>query len=107
MYLYTSFTLKSYIFIESRESLSFTFAPTLTEPKIILNSSVLVVVVHICNTSTWEGEAEALQVQGQPGLHSEILSQKIKGWMCISVAVQLHSMFKTLGSMPSTARIRI
>jgi hypothetical protein len=36
-------------------------------------------VVHICNTrQTHETEAGGLGVQGQPGLHSEPLSQKEK-----------------------------
>jgi hypothetical protein len=38
---------------------------------------VLGVVVHDCNHSTWEAEV-GLRVQGQPGLHSETLSQKMK-----------------------------
>jgi hypothetical protein len=36
-------------------------------------------MVHACNTSTWEAEAEGLQVWGQPGLCSETLIQKVKG----------------------------
>jgi hypothetical protein len=35
-------------------------------------------VVHTCNSSTWDVEEEGLQVQGQPGLCSENLSQKPK-----------------------------
>jgi hypothetical protein len=35
-------------------------------------------VVHIYNPTTWEVEAGSLQVQGQPGLHSDTLFQKIK-----------------------------
>jgi hypothetical protein len=34
------------------------------------------VVVHICDTSAEETEAQRLWVQGQPGLYSETLSQK-------------------------------
>jgi hypothetical protein len=37
------------------------------------------VVIHSCNPSTQEAEAEGLRVQGQPGLHSKTLFQKIKG----------------------------
>jgi hypothetical protein len=33
-------------------------------------------VTHICNPSTWEGEAGRLQVQNQPELHSKSQSQK-------------------------------
>jgi hypothetical protein len=33
-------------------------------------------VVHAYNPSTWEDEAGGLRGQGQPGLHSENLSQK-------------------------------
>jgi hypothetical protein len=46
------------------------------------------VVANACNPSIWEAEAEGLQVQGQPvlhsklrdqlGLHSELLSPKGK-----------------------------
>jgi hypothetical protein len=32
-------------------------------------------VLHICNPSTQKDEAGESQVQGQPGLQSEILSQ--------------------------------
>jgi hypothetical protein len=35
-------------------------------------------VVHVCNFSTGEAEAERPWVQGQPGLHNEILSGKKK-----------------------------
>jgi hypothetical protein len=35
-------------------------------------------VAHVCNLSTQEAEAGWLQVPGQPGLQSEILSQKRK-----------------------------
>jgi hypothetical protein len=41
-------------------------------------SNKLSVVLHTCNSSTWEVEAGGLTVQGQPGLHNEILSQKTK-----------------------------
>jgi hypothetical protein len=34
------------------------------------------VVAHDCNPSTWEAEAVGSWVPGQPGLHSETLSQK-------------------------------
>jgi hypothetical protein len=34
--------------------------------------------VHGCDTSTWEAETEGSQLPGQPGLHSETLSQKKK-----------------------------
>jgi hypothetical protein len=47
----------------------------------ILCVEMLGMVVHTCNSSTIKAEAGALQVQGQPGLHSETLSQKI--CMCI------------------------
>jgi hypothetical protein len=30
-------------------------------------------VLHVCNLSTWEAEAEGSQVQGQPGSHSKTL----------------------------------
>jgi hypothetical protein len=36
------------------------------------------VVVYTCKFSTQEAEAGGYQVQGQPGLHSEILPQKNK-----------------------------
>jgi inosine/xanthosine triphosphate pyrophosphatase family protein len=36
------------------------------------------VVAHTCNLSTWEAETIGLQIQVQPGLHSETLSQKKK-----------------------------
>jgi hypothetical protein len=32
-------------------------------------------VVYICNPSTWNADAGGLQVQGQPGLHSETVSK--------------------------------
>jgi hypothetical protein len=37
-------------------------------------------VVHTCNPSTWEAEAEAgrSEVLGQPGLYNKILFQKKK-----------------------------
>jgi hypothetical protein len=35
-------------------------------------------VVHLCNPSIWEAETGGLQVQGQSGLHSDMLSQKPK-----------------------------
>jgi hypothetical protein len=35
-------------------------------------------VSHTCNLSIWEAEAGRLQVEGQPWLHSETLSQKIQ-----------------------------
>jgi hypothetical protein len=34
------------------------------------------VVAHTCNPSMQESEAGELQIQGQPGLHCETLSQK-------------------------------
>lgn len=35
-------------------------------------SGGLGMVAHVCHPSTWEAEVgESLQVQGQPGLHSE------------------------------------
>jgi hypothetical protein len=37
------------------------------------------VVVHIYNHHTWESEAGRLRVEGQAGVYSEILSQKIRG----------------------------
>jgi hypothetical protein len=33
-------------------------------------------VVHVCNSTTWELEAEGLGVQTQPELHSETLYGK-------------------------------
>jgi hypothetical protein len=33
-------------------------------------------VTNACNSSTQEAKAGGLRVQGQPGLHSETLSQK-------------------------------
>jgi hypothetical protein len=33
-------------------------------------------VVHICNPSIQEAEARRSQVQGQPGLHREMLTPK-------------------------------
>jgi hypothetical protein len=33
-------------------------------------------VAHTCGPSTWEAETKGMLVQGQPGLHSETLSQK-------------------------------
>jgi hypothetical protein len=39
-------------------------------------------VVHACNPSTQEAMVGELQVRGQPGLHSNILSQeKKKNWL--------------------------
>jgi hypothetical protein len=35
-------------------------------------------VVQICNASNLEAEAGGSQIQSQPGLHSETLSQKNK-----------------------------
>jgi hypothetical protein len=35
-------------------------------------------VRQTCNPSTWEAEAGELQIQGQPPLHHEILTQKTK-----------------------------
>jgi hypothetical protein len=35
---------------------------------------------NTCNPSTQKAEAGRLQVQDQPGLHSETLALKIKGW---------------------------
>jgi hypothetical protein len=35
------------------------------------------VVVHTCNTSTWEAEAEGWQIQSQPGLCSKTVSKKL------------------------------
>jgi hypothetical protein len=32
-------------------------------------------IVHACNPSTWMAEEGTSQIQGQPGIHSEILSQ--------------------------------
>jgi hypothetical protein len=34
--------------------------------------------MHPCNPSTWEAEAEGLNIGGQPGLNNEIMSQKTK-----------------------------
>jgi hypothetical protein len=34
--------------------------------------------IHICNLSTWKVETEGWKVQGQPGIHSEILPSKKK-----------------------------
>jgi hypothetical protein len=42
--------------------------------KHILKPSVM---VQVCNPSTREAKAGGLQVQGQPGLYSETLSQKL------------------------------
>jgi hypothetical protein len=39
-------------------------------------------VVHAYSSSTWEFKARGLGLQGQPELHSEILSQKKKKTMC-------------------------
>jgi hypothetical protein len=38
----------------------------------------LVVVAHTCHPSTWKAEDGGSPVQGQPELHSKILSQKKK-----------------------------
>jgi hypothetical protein len=38
----------------------------------------MIVVVQACNFSSSEAEEGELPVQGQPELHSKILSQKIK-----------------------------
>jgi hypothetical protein len=35
-------------------------------------------LVYTCNPTTLEAEAEGAQVQGQPGLHNEILSHTYK-----------------------------
>jgi hypothetical protein len=35
-------------------------------------------VMHACNLSIWEAEAKESQVQDQPGLQSETLSQNTK-----------------------------
>jgi hypothetical protein len=37
------------------------------------------VVAHAYNSSTWEEEVGGTHAQGQPGLHSETLSQQTKG----------------------------
>jgi hypothetical protein len=39
--------------------------------------TALGIVAHVCNPSTGEAEAGGLRVQGQSGLYSETLSQKI------------------------------
>jgi hypothetical protein len=44
----------------------------------VQNPSEQGVVVHAFNPSTQEAEAGGLQVQGQPGLHSETLPHKNK-----------------------------
>jgi hypothetical protein len=40
------------------------------------NSPLLGMITHLCNPRTREAEAVGSPVQGQPGLHSEILFQK-------------------------------
>jgi hypothetical protein len=42
--------------------------------------SPLGVVVHSCNTNTWEAETGGSQVWDQPGLHSETLTKKKLFW---------------------------
>jgi hypothetical protein len=44
------------------------------------------VVIHICNASTWEADARGSHVLEQPGLHSEILSQKANVWGTAGIA---------------------
>jgi hypothetical protein len=48
----------------------------------------VVVVVQNYNPNIQETEARGSQVQGQPELHNEILSQKIKGWGSSSSEVE-------------------
>jgi hypothetical protein len=47
-------------------------------------------LMHIYNTSIWEAEARELQVQGQPGLHSETLFQKKKTITTKTKDVHIH-----------------
>jgi hypothetical protein len=54
-------------------------------------TSVLGVVVYVYNPNPQAVEGGGAQVQSQPGLHSETLSQKIKGWGCSSVVEYLPS----------------
>jgi hypothetical protein len=42
-------------------------------------------VVYAYNPSTWEIEAGGFHVWGQPGLHSETLSQKNQNWETIKI----------------------
>jgi hypothetical protein len=45
----------------------------------VINKHIeLGMVVYPCNLSTQEAEVGGSRVRGQPGLYSEILSQKIK-----------------------------
>lgn len=48
------------------------------------------IVAHICNPRIWEIEA-GLQVHGQPGVYSDIMSQtiKIQKWSSVSVILTL------------------
>jgi hypothetical protein len=34
-------------------------------------------MVHVCNPNTFEAEVGGLQVEGQPGLHSNTMSQNL------------------------------
>jgi hypothetical protein len=54
-------------------------------------------LAHTCNPGTQEVEAG-----GQPGLHSETVSQKTKGWSVTQWVEHLLSMCKSLSVIPST-----
>jgi hypothetical protein len=48
--------------------------------------------VHVCNPSSEEAQAGGLQVQGQPGLHSETLpKRKKKHFYCLLVTFAKHN----------------
>jgi hypothetical protein len=48
--------------------------PAIQEVEIGKNKPFRANLVNECNASTWEAEAGGWRIQGQPGLHGEILS---------------------------------
>jgi hypothetical protein len=50
------------------------------------------VVVHTCNPSAWEAEAEGSRFQEQPKIHSDKLTKKIKSKICEKSSVSLAIM---------------
>lgn len=62
-------------------------------------------VVHPYDLSTPEAELGGMLVRDQPGVYSETLYQKCKGWEYNFVLESLPGMYKGLPSMPSTIQI--
>jgi hypothetical protein len=70
------------------------------------------VLVDTCNTCTQEVEARGLRVWGQPGLHSETLSQKTRNfcsyinyyYMCFNCFSSLNAHKNSTGSFANTLR---